>query len=393
MAGETEKEKSDINPKDLLDDVNTVLDDEGADVNNADEEAAFEEAFGDDDTGSGAADIDDDDEDEVLVDDDDDNDDEEEEEELVDAISGEGDEEEGDDDDGKKPTGKKASPDASESEQAETLNDDSELEDDTNPVNTPLEIELSKRLRTMEGRVGTLTSKMKSVMEKGVQAQHDMQKKGVDAPTKKQIMESIGSGEKQKLLAEKFPEWGEAYNENISDVVGKILDQMPNSDGLRQELQDYIRVQSDFTKLDSWHRGWQATVNSVEFLDFAHKGGPSKEERGIFYQLNTANDPRAAQFHEALMNKYPVWSQEFGVLLTSDNPMDAITLLDKYEAFRANDDSIPADVDGDADKVVKTAKRSKLERNVAPTRGTRTKTRKVEDSEQEAFDKAFGNTS
>lgn len=228
---------------------------------------------------------------------------------------------------------------------------------------------LEKRLRKSESKYGELNSRF---LDLNRQATEQVSKS--DAPSKDQISAAMEDGEKFKELSQDFPEWAGALKETIDFTTNSIMGKMPDVSSIKSEIRNEMETMRGMMQLDTQHRGWEDTVKSKDFLDFAHVNGPSAEERQTYYRLNYSGDARAADMYSEFLVDYPDW--EYGELLISDNPNDAIKMIDQYKASREG-------------KPSKTSSKGRLARSVAATNSTsRAQTAKVSSAE-DAFLSGF----
>lgn len=159
--------------------------------------------------------------------------------------------------------------------------------------------QLSGRVRNAEGHIGGLSSQLKQQ----VQAAQAVQARGGDAPSATELRQAQADPESFKRLKEDYPEFAAALEPALDHLVKSELQKIKASltpveqaqvdvvaltDGIRRELTVEVR-----------HPGWKKDVKTPEFTGWLQRA------------------PREVQ-----------------MLAGSDDPDDAVRLLDLYKAPR-----------------------------------------------------------
>lgn len=157
--------------------------------------------------------------------------------------------------------------------------------------------QLATRLRNAEGHIGGLNTQLKQARETAQQA-------GKEAPTAAQVREAQGDPEKLKRLVTDYPEFGEAVKDALTEQAAALRAELAQTQKRPQGEQqvvtadDIARLRSEMA-VETRHPGWQDRVKQPEFLGWL----PSQ--------------PREVQ-----------------LLASSDDPRDAIRLLDLHATAR-----------------------------------------------------------
>lgn len=241
--------------------------------------------------------------------------------------------------------------------------------------------ELQAKLRTSQSKVGEYNSKLINERKKNQAPAAEVPK----APTATDLKDAMGNNEKLVALKEEFPEIGDALQDIVNQATSGVMESMPTAAKLDDLVKAGIAEAKGGLMLDMKHSGWETTVVTEEFVEFAYEGGPNVEERGLYFNLRDGKDPRADKFFDALIEKYPIWGDEKGRLLQSGSHDDAIDILDQYSASRT------AQNEGGDTVVIPPAKKGKvnLARSVAATKSTSTPAGKVTDTEEDDFVSGF----
>jgi len=140
--------------------------------------------------------------------------------------------------------------------------------------------------------------------------------------------------------------------------------------------------------VENAHTGWQETVNTDEFKQWAIEGGPTQDEADTLLEMQRRGneDPTASAEAANLLNdyirKYPHWWANKGSLIQSPEPHDAIKLLD---AFKARNETASEFSETTAES---RSNQRRLERAVTPTRGGGAPARR-QSTDQEDFEAEF----
>ena len=154
--------------------------------------------------------------------------------------------------------------------------------------------QLSGRLRNAEGHIGGLNSQVKQQLD----AAKQVKSTGADAPSAAEIRAAQGSPQALADLEREYPEFaqavGAAINEKVTNLRAELEQRLPAqaTDSLTRRELDSFKAEM---AVETRHPGWQTTVKAPEFIGWMQ------------------NSPR-----------------EFQMLAASDDPQDAIRLLDMY---------------------------------------------------------------
>lgn len=192
---------------------------------------------------------------------------------------------------------------------------------------------IEQDLKTTVGRVGAL--------QKAVDTAKTVKQDGGAAPSQEQIQSASQSGEKWKALLESFPDFKEGLEERFNALDARLKQQTPfDKDGFKNEIVGGIhtlvtnssRELREFAKLDSRHDGWEDTINTPQFAEWAFTGGPTAVEQAQWRMLKSQSPDQAEEFFKSFEQRHPQWWKEKGSLMASSTGKDAIGLLDGYKA-------------------------------------------------------------
>lgn len=257
---------------------------------------------------------------------------------------GEGSESGADDEPEPEPEGE---PDGATGQQGET-DSEHETEPEKKTGDQALREELASLKQQINQITGTVGGLKGYVQKLGKTAQQSAQEQGADAPTPKQVSEAMKDAETYAELKDQFPEWGQAMDDQmgllresiINDVSpDKIVESV--SQRLQQQFNHQLSSMRSELAVESRHQGWQRTVKSEQFSNW--------------------------------LSEQP---EEIQALASSDDPADAIAMLDKYKE------------QGSA-KQRRQQSSQRLERSVAPTDGGGRPAKGKHLSEDEAMELAF----
>jgi hypothetical protein len=157
------------------------------------------------------------------------------------------------------------------------------------------------RIRNVEGRFGSLNSEVLSLKRSGQQAAPAQQ---ATAAQPKAEGESTPSGEALEELRREYPEWAKAIDQSISAAVAKATAALRPGESLSdervQQIESTVQRNTGMRFLDTHYRGWRDEVKTDQFV-----------------QWHAAQPPEVRQ------------------LADSDDPFDAIALLDAWRAAAA----------------------------------------------------------
>lgn len=148
-----------------------------------------------------------------------------------------------------------------------------------------------KRLYNVEGHIGGLNASVKRVQE-------EFKGRGKETPSAEQIAKAQVSPEAMAELEEKYPAFAKVIKPVLEDAVARMT---PASQQAAQQIPDDIVTEKDF-------REWQ----NRQYVELRHEGWEEKVKTPEFYGWLT-RQPREVQ-----------------MLATSDNPKDAVRLLDLH---------------------------------------------------------------
>lgn len=162
--------------------------------------------------------------------------------------------------------------------------------------------QLSTRLRNAEGHIGGLSSQLKSQLE----AAKAVAAAGGDAPSAREIQNAQGDPKALDALAEEYPDIAKYLRPAIENSIAgrfaefekRIPKNEPAPQGFdRRELETFKAEM----RVESRHPGWQETVKGAEFTGWLQQS------------------PR-----------------ELKLLAASDEPADAIRLLDMFSELKSS---------------------------------------------------------
>ena len=185
---------------------------------------------------------------------------------------------------------------------------------------------LEQDLKTTAGRVAAMQSAATAVRKDGGQA-----------PSQQQIQEASGSLEKWKTLLESFPDFKEGLEERFGAIDAALKQHKPfDQEGFTGAIHTLVtnstRELREFAKLDSKHDGWEDTINTPQFAEWAFAQGPTAVEQAQWRMLKAQSPDKAEEFFKTFEERYPQWWQDRGALMASSVAKDAIALLDGYQA-------------------------------------------------------------
>ena len=222
---------------------------------------------------------------------------------------------------------------------------------------------MKTELRKVHGRLGEHGSKLKDVSASDAkQAAADVKAGGGDAPSQRQIADAFGDQEAMQELSNEFPEWNKAMvaqtgviQTYIDEQIGEIKEAL---DGLAktEANEDTINGLKD-AMVTLRHKGWQKTVNGPEFKAWIED---DKQRDSV-----------------EVMNLY-----------MSNDPLDVIDLLDRFEESRA-DQANNGDGKGEGDPAGDGGANSRLEAAEEPTRGSRQPGKREPYDPNKAFDEGY----
>lgn len=211
--------------------------------------------------------------------------------------------------------------------------------------------QLQTQIRSLQGKFGELNSRLQKQAHD--QASVATKAQGAKTPTKEEVMEAFQNEQKLQKLKEDFPEYGEALEAQARVIESKIAQKIPDTGGFisKEDFSkalDEVRTEARaYARLDNAHPGWDTTIAKPEFAQW----------------LSSQDDKIKA-------------------LSDSNDASDAISLLDKYEEYNAQQTA-----ESEAKRSKESSKR-RLESAVAPTsRSTVAKPRPMTD--EELFEEGF----
>lgn len=205
---------------------------------------------------------------------------------------------------------------------------------------------VEQRVKSMEGRFGSLHKKMLGELK----ALEEARKAGVAAPTQAQVKAAGESKAKEAELRAEFPEYFEFVDRQVADVRAAI----PDAAKIAEQAVEKARAEWVNDLIEERHEDWQTTVASKDFKAWYEKFPEDSEER----RLGRSSKPR-----------------------------DAIKLLDRFAA--RVDDSGHATGAPPPEPPPDTTSKRRLEDAVPATSGGGTNRRDRVPSEEEAFAAGF----
>lgn len=252
-----------------------------------------------------------------------------------------------------------------------------------------MEERMNKWMRDVGGVVGNVKDQLNRMSNA---ARTTATAAGAASPTKEQVEAAANDAQAWNELKEKYPEWGDAIEQQMNVVEQRVLGKVPkvDVDAIRNDILKSANESSQLTAqqieerlpLYIKHPTWKKDINSQEFMDFALTGGPTKEEYAEYKQLETSNAAKAAELVNEFIRKHPQWWSDKGSKFFEGSIDDSISLLDSFQAAKAAANQVPADKSRQA-----AANKARLEQAVTPTTGaTRVKQTK---SDNQEFEEAF----
>lgn len=154
--------------------------------------------------------------------------------------------------------------------------------------------QVTQRLRNAEGHIGGLNSQLKQQ----IQAAQQVAAKGGEAPTANEIREAQQSPVKMEALKKDYPEFADAMESALNERLSSLEQQLKQTQQPAQQQgvshEEINRMRAEMA-VEVRHPGWQDRVQTPEFV-----GWLQRQER------------------------------EVQMLATSDNPQDAVRLLDLH---------------------------------------------------------------
>lgn len=199
--------------------------------------------------------------------------------------------------------------------------------------------ELAHIVKSQDGRVGAALrgiTELKSELDTARAAAKSVNKSGGDAPTQAQISAAAASDEEWEKLLEEFPDWRAGIDKRIDHRVEariqKIAMPSVDLDGLKNEITNMVATAEARAEITAAHKNWKKTLTTPEFNDFVwnHPAAPSKFQHEDYLELKKQDPAKAAQFFDGFARTNPQWWAERGAMMASDEPEDAIRLLDAY---------------------------------------------------------------
>lgn len=214
--------------------------------------------------------------------------------------------------------------------------------------------ELTPRLRNIDGKIGGLNSTVQKLS-----AADKAARQGAPTPTDRQITEAFKSGAKMDALKDDYPEFFEALQESMNQVVKSVpkVDVAALESKFEKQLLETTRrsgmIARQLARLDMAHPSWEQDVETDQYKDWLYLNA-SKEIHGKTIQA----------------------------LSESDSANDALKVLDAY--YEASNPDLPAP----EDQVSRQRKTRRLADAEQPTSG-RAPVKKQPETEQEAFERAL----
>lgn len=218
--------------------------------------------------------------------------------------------------------------------------------DPADDIERRVNAKVEQRVKSMEGRFGSLHKKMLAELK----SLEEARKAGVAAPTQAQVKAAGESKAKEDELRAEFPEYFEFVDRQMADVRAAI----PDPEKIAEQAVAKARAEWVNDLIEERHEDWQETVASAKFKAWYEKFPEDSEER----RLGRSSKPR-----------------------------DAIKLLDRFAA--RVDDSEHATGAPPPEPPPDTSSNRRLEDAVPATRGGGTNRRDRVPSEEEAFRQGF----
>lgn len=184
--------------------------------------------------------------------------------------------------------------------------------------------ELQRKYKRMEGRLASVQSKLDKLNQTvGQQTGGETADQQAERQQLLKHLEDI-----DKSVAE-FQELAPVKQE--LEVLAQKVEELKQS----SPSVDIDRVINE-KLLQIHHPNWKEVASSDEFRSFMLEGGPSREEYAEYARFlnNPSTADQAAEYVSDWQKDYPDWWNDKGQGLFSEDPVDSITALDRFEEHR-----------------------------------------------------------
>jgi len=247
--------------------------------------------------------------------------------------------------------------------------------------------DVRKRMRRLEGRVGTLNSDLSAVKAERDELKKKLDQGGQSAKERAETLKHL------KEIDESIQEFREIAPikkelENVYEKLGALEQQVQW--GSSERLPVDVSRQVGEELLGYLHSDWQEVATTEEFRGFVLKGGPSQQEYAQYARLIAddkspgyqARVEEANAIIEGWAEDFPDWWDDRGRGMFKGDPRDSIELLDRFKDARESSQARRESVASQQQSMQARLRRS------APTRGVDTNP-VTGVSDEEAFSRGF----
>lgn len=161
---------------------------------------------------------------------------------------------------------------------------------------------LSTRLKQAESRIGSVTNKL----HEAEKAASDLKKEKENAPSQQEIADAATSDAEWEDLREEFPAWATAMDNRLAAERKRTESSLKAVQDLQAQIEGLkggaaVRAEINRELVESFHPGWETTVQSSEFGEFfktlsadVQQKANSERPADAIYVLNLFRDRKAA---------------------------------------------------------------------------------------------------
>ena len=196
---------------------------------------------------------------------------------------------------------------------------------DQTPVEEdPVTRELKRKVRRLEGQMGTFLQDRNANKGAIAETQATISELRAELQNRKAIDESIGEFVELAPVVQELEHHAQRMAALEARATGGSVDPMQIADLVDRGVMDALRP------------GWDQVSATKDFRDFMLQGGgPSEAEYLEYARYNTAGTPEGAaeadKFLEDWAKDMPGWWEDRGHDLFLGRPSDSIKLLDRFE--------------------------------------------------------------
>jgi DNA repair exonuclease SbcCD ATPase subunit len=160
---------------------------------------------------------------------------------------------------------------------------------------------LSNRLKQAESRIGSVTNKL----HEAEKAASDLKKEKENAPSQQEIADAATSDAEWEDLREEFPAWATAMDNRLAAERKRTEASLKAIQDLQSQVEGLkggsaVRTEINRELVESFHPGWETTVQSSEFGEFfktlaadVQQKAHSERPADAIYVLNLFRDRKA----------------------------------------------------------------------------------------------------